>query len=160
MTFWESIHFGNHQIGNLLPFDHGPDTLFVVQIKMINKGYRSPGHIQRIERKNSLRLLRADQRHAGMIFACKVHTGKGFRVPFPIAEHLPVGIGPIAVVDRNAFQALLAVGIQFPDKGPAFLIRQFSAVKALLNFRQLLLLDCFHPLYSFLPLHVRLDFIH
>ena len=95
-----------------------------------------------------------------MVFAGKIYAGKSFRVPFPIAEHLTVGIGPIAVVDRSAFKALLAVGIQFPDKGPAFLIRQFSAVKALLNFRQLLLLCCFHPPYPFLPLFVRLDFIH
>ena len=52
------------QVRDLLPFDHGPDTLFVVQIKMINKGYGSAGHVQCVERENRLRLLCADQRNA------------------------------------------------------------------------------------------------
>ena len=126
----KSKHLGNHQIGDFFPFDHGADALIIIQIEMINEGYGSPRHVQAVERENRLRLLRADQPHAGTVVSVNVYGGESFRVSLPITEHLAVGVLPIPVVKRHAVQALLAAGIQFLDKGPAFLIRYFTVLDA------------------------------
>ena len=122
----------------------GKAALIIIQIKMIDQGDGGPGHVQGVEGENRLRLLHADQPHAGMVPTGKLYTGEGFRVLFPITEHLAISIGPVTVADSDAVQAFLAAGIQFLNKGPAFLISQFAAVQALFHLCQLVSFCCFH----------------
>ena len=125
------------QVGDLLTLDHAVNLLLVVQVEVIDDGHGRAGHVQAVVREDGLGQRRADQRHPRTGRAVDAHAGERLRVALPVAEHLPVGVRPVAVADGDALQAVLAVGVQIPDKGPARLIDQLTALQPLLQQRQL-----------------------
>ena len=108
--------FGDHEVCNPFPLNHAVDLLIIVKIKMIDKGYAGTCHVQSVKCEHGFRQRRTDERHPRMIFPGDIEGGKRFRIPFPVAEHLPVCILPVSVLDGYALQTFLAAGIQLPDK--------------------------------------------
>ena len=141
------------QVRDLLPLDHAVDLLFIVQVEGIDEGHGRADHVQAIERENRLGQRRADERHPGTVLGGDVDAGERLGVTLPVTEHLAVGVRPVSVGDGHAVQALRAVGIQVPDKGPARLVDQLSALQALHRLLKLFLLAVF---FFFLGVEFRL----
>ena len=120
-------------VRNMLLPDHSIKLLHVDRVQIVEHRDGNTQHIQGVKHEDRAGGGRRQHPDAAVIRLGDTEGGEHLRVAIPPAEHLAIAVRPLSLCQGDRVQMFVAVGVQLPDKLPAFLLNDRSACDTLVQ---------------------------